>query len=419
MKKLTAEEVEQLFPRKTYSEWLSSGKKDYTNILEEENLEHTKNETEIDDENSNDIELRSINSDSESSNEILPYVDDNEATSQRSEKSRLTKVETVVDKVDGESEIREERQTLPGKNTDDIKTFNDNVSITRLDTAKTFTSNSETAENNELMLSEASRNEFSSYDLSNPHYTSGSCAICLEVIEDDDEVRGLICGHVFHADCLDPWLIRRRACCPMCKRDYYKNEDRNNAESNAREDLATGNSGDDLGNERNGRNEEEVVGFNFETFRTDPMVRAMLQELIPPSERVRLILSDASNGRLNLEQQANDLADIKYSKVYKRIWWKLMGISRDDLYNWAVLELYKRYRLENIPTNANGQISSQEGINSSNQNDNDGPEVNGEESEETDIESHNTNSIELSSNALSPYSQPHDVNRNENVDQRV
>lgn len=48
-----------------------------------------------------------------------------------------------------------------------------------------------------------------------------SCAICLDTLEDDDDVRGLTCGHAFHASCLDPWLTSRRACCPLCKTDYH------------------------------------------------------------------------------------------------------------------------------------------------------------------------------------------------------
>ncbi|TAQ84742.1 hypothetical protein B7494_g6927 [Chlorociboria aeruginascens] len=54
--------------------------------------------------------------------------------------------------------------------------------------------------------------------LTNP---GDSCAICIDTLEDNDDIRGLTCGHAFHAGCIDPWLTSRRACCPLCKADYY------------------------------------------------------------------------------------------------------------------------------------------------------------------------------------------------------
>ncbi|KAH6900268.1 hypothetical protein B0T10DRAFT_22124 [Thelonectria olida] len=65
-----------------------------------------------------------------------------------------------------------------------------------------------------------------------------TCAICIDTLEDDDDVRGLTCGHAFHAVCVDPWLTSRRACCPLCKADYYVPKPRPAAEGT---DNATNN----------------------------------------------------------------------------------------------------------------------------------------------------------------------------------
>lgn len=47
------------------------------------------------------------------------------------------------------------------------------------------------------------------------------CAICIDSLEPDDDVRMLPCTHVFHSDCVTPWLTTRRAICPLCKADFY------------------------------------------------------------------------------------------------------------------------------------------------------------------------------------------------------
>lgn len=45
-----------------------------------------------------------------------------------------------------------------------------------------------------------------------------SCSICLDEFEDGEAVRQILpCGHLFHADCIRPWLTQRSGNCPLCK----------------------------------------------------------------------------------------------------------------------------------------------------------------------------------------------------------
>ena len=78
--------------------------------------------------------------------------------------------------------------------------------------------------------------------LTNP---GDSCAICIDTLEDDDDIRGLTCGHAFHAGCLDPWLTSRRACCPLCKADYYTPKPRPEGEVVAEPDRSGRRRGND------------------------------------------------------------------------------------------------------------------------------------------------------------------------------
>lgn len=340
MKKLTIEEVEELFPKITYENWLSSGKKDYTNILQEEEENGVEEMQEVQDIAvlRNSIELT----------DITPVLS--------TPKGNLPKHLSLS-----------------------------NSSLNRLDSLKSFEPNKP----------ETSVPEQDIYDLANPHYTSGSCAICLEIIEDDDEVRGLMCGHVFHAECLDPWLTKRRACCPMCKRDYYKNETNQGTSATNENDMDLGEGASNNGtsnnhanntntnennnntranentnaepnaNERsntteaNNDSDGEGDSFDFETFRSDPVIRAMLQELIPPAERVRLILADEGNAGLHFDETAHRIADQKFDNIFKRLWWRLMGISKDDLYYWAVVDLYNNHRLEQALNQLNNEANEQ------------------------------------------------------------
>lgn len=48
-----------------------------------------------------------------------------------------------------------------------------------------------------------------------------NCAVCIEDYKPNDVVRILPCRHVFHRNCVDPWLQDHRTC-PMCKMNILK-----------------------------------------------------------------------------------------------------------------------------------------------------------------------------------------------------
>ena len=50
------------------------------------------------------------------------------------------------------------------------------------------------------------------------HKSKVSCPICLLVFEKEEEVRMLPnCGHLYHFECIKPWLLKHKNSCPMCQ----------------------------------------------------------------------------------------------------------------------------------------------------------------------------------------------------------
>lgn len=45
------------------------------------------------------------------------------------------------------------------------------------------------------------------------------CSICLEGYEESSIIRKLKCSHLFHKDCIDPWLLKESYKCPVCRND--------------------------------------------------------------------------------------------------------------------------------------------------------------------------------------------------------
>lgn len=78
--------------------------------------------------------------------------------------------------------------------------------------------------------------------------TMESCSICLSEFQERDVCRELECKHVFHNNCLEKWLHRSRATCPLCRKSVLPEEivsehnklqsDRQIFSSNIEEELA-------------------------------------------------------------------------------------------------------------------------------------------------------------------------------------
>ena len=41
------------------------------------------------------------------------------------------------------------------------------------------------------------------------------CSICFDEIKEEDKKK-INCNHVFHKDCLSPWLVNENTC-PLCR----------------------------------------------------------------------------------------------------------------------------------------------------------------------------------------------------------
>ena len=49
-----------------------------------------------------------------------------------------------------------------------------------------------------------------------------TCSVCICEFEAGETLRTLRCGHVYHAECIDEWLLGLSVLCPMCKQDVRR-----------------------------------------------------------------------------------------------------------------------------------------------------------------------------------------------------
>ncbi|KAJ1920355.1 hypothetical protein H4219_001330 [Mycoemilia scoparia] len=51
------------------------------------------------------------------------------------------------------------------------------------------------------------------------HHSNKTCSICIDDFKIGAFARKLPCGHHFHIECVDPWLMLKSSLCPLCKYD--------------------------------------------------------------------------------------------------------------------------------------------------------------------------------------------------------
>jgi hypothetical protein len=51
------------------------------------------------------------------------------------------------------------------------------------------------------------------------------CTICLEDFEPGDKLKVLPCGHEYHKECIEPWLLEKSSLCPLCKQNITAGAD--------------------------------------------------------------------------------------------------------------------------------------------------------------------------------------------------
>lgn len=230
------------------------------------------------------------------------------------EVNHLFPVRTYQNWLDGGAEMDAQNRAivaqLKEENDEDIQ--NDEALQQAVDPSENNEENNTNSTIHEATSSSSSDQNHKEIDLSNPfqaemHFDSGTCAICIDTFESEDPVRGLICGHVFHQECLDPWLTKRKACCPMCKRDYYMK----NSVSGENEDATNGDDGAD-------NNSVMIPDVTYTTV----------------TERVTEILNNHPEYQAQAEEKIK-----KYMARRYRFFWRIMGISAHDFLNSAIMEL--------------------------------------------------------------------------------
>lgn len=89
------------------------------------------------------------------------------------------------------------------------------------------------------------------------------CAICLENLQPEDDIRALSCKHVFHDECIRLWFTSRKASCPLCKHDYYTGPRQSNEPTETAQENDNGENSAAVDEENRPPNNQDGLGRVF------------------------------------------------------------------------------------------------------------------------------------------------------------
>ena len=60
------------------------------------------------------------------------------------------------------------------------------------------------------------------YTLTHEENKSKECFICMENFVENEVITKIKCDHIFHKDCIKPWLCKQSTKCPICRVEVDK-----------------------------------------------------------------------------------------------------------------------------------------------------------------------------------------------------
>mmetsp|Transcript_16283 Transcript_16283/g.31572 ORF Transcript_16283/g.31572 Transcript_16283/m.31572 type:complete len:480 (+) Transcript_16283:413-1852(+) len=76
------------------------------------------------------------------------------------------------------------------------------------------------------------------------YFACENCVICICDFEDGEKLTVLPCGHGYHKECIEPWLIHKSALCPICKQSILPSGDSRSLDEIAAADATNSNAED-------------------------------------------------------------------------------------------------------------------------------------------------------------------------------